>query len=222
MGFEHKIAPSILSADFARLGEEIRRVEEAGADLIHFDVMDGHFVPNLSIGVPVLKSLRKITRLPLDAHLMISEPARYLRAFAEAGANLISVHAEACDDLPGIAGQIRALGARASVAINPETRVERVLAAAEHLDMILVMSVHPGFGGQGFIGESLEKLRAVRSEIERRGLKLDIEIDGGVKIDNIAAVAAAGANVFVSGSGIFGHGDYRKIIAEMRERVARA
>ena len=222
MGFEHKIAPSILSADFARLGEEIRRVEEAGADLIHFDVMDGHFVPNLSIGVPVLKSLRKITRLPLDAHLMISEPARYLRAFAEAGANLISVHAEACDDLPGIAGQIRALGARASVAINPETRVERVLAAAEHLDMILVMSVHPGFGGQGFIGESLEKLRAVRSEIERRGLKLDIEIDGGVKIDNIAAVAAAGANVFVSGSGIFGHGDYRKIIADMRERVARA
>ncbi len=222
MGFEHKIAPSIQSADFARLGEEIRRVEEAGADLIHFDVMDGHFVPNLSIGVPVLKSLRKITRLPLDAHLMISEPARYLRAFAEAGANLISVHAEACDDLPGIAGQIRALGARASVAINPETRVERVLAAAEHLDMILVMSVHPGFGGQGFIGESLEKLRAVRSEIERRGLKLDIEIDGGVKIDNIAAVAAAGANVFVSGSGIFGHGDYRKIIAEMRERVARA
>ncbi len=222
MGFEHKIAPSILSADFARLGEEIRRVEEAGADLIHFDVMDGHFVPNLSIGVPVLKSLRKITRLPLDAHLMISEPARYLRAFAEAGANLISVHAEACDDLPGIAGQIRALGARASVAINPETRVERVLAAAEHLDMILVMSVHPGFGGQGFIGESLEKLRAVRSEIERRGLKLDIEIDGGVKIDNIAAVAAAGANVFVSGSGIFGHGDHRKIIAEMRERVARA
>jgi ribulose-phosphate 3-epimerase len=222
MGLEHKIAPSILSADFARLGEEIRRVEEAGADLIHFDVMDGHFVPNLSIGVPVLKSLRKITRLPLDAHLMISEPARYLRAFAEAGANLISVPAEVCDDLPGIAGQIRALGARASVAINPETPVERVLAAAEHLDMILVMSVHPGFGGQGFIAESLQKLRAVRSEIERRGLKVDVEIDGGVKIDNIAAVAAAGANVFVSGSGIFGHGDYRKIIAEMRERVARA
>jgi ribulose-phosphate 3-epimerase len=221
MELEHKIAPSILSADFARLGEEVQRVEEAGADLIHFDVMDGHFVPNLSIGVPVLKSLRKITRLPLDAHLMISEPARYLKAFVEAGADSLSVHAEVCDDLPGIAARIRELGARASVAINPETPVARVLAAAEHLDMILVMSVHPGFGGQGFIAESLEKLRAVRREIERRGLKVDVEIDGGVKIDNIRAVAEAGANVFVSGSGIFGHENYRKIIAEMRERVAR-
>ena len=221
MAFEHKIAPSILSADFARLGDEVRRVEEAGADLIHFDVMDGHFVPNLSIGVPVLKSLRKITRLPLDAHLMISEPARYLKAFVEAGANSISVHAEVCDDLPLIAARIHELGARASVAINPETPVERVLAAAEHLDMILVMSVHPGFGGQGFIEASLEKLRAVRREIERRGLKVDVEVDGGVKIDNIAAVAEAGANVFVSGSGIFGHENYHRIIAEMRTRVTR-
>jgi ribulose-phosphate 3-epimerase len=221
MGLEHKIAPSILSADFARLGEEVRRVEEAGADLIHFDVMDGHFVPNLSIGVPVLKSLRKITRLPLDAHLMISEPARYLRAFIETGANSISVHAEVCDDLAGIAARIHELGARASVAINPETPVERVLAAAEHLDMILVMSVHPGFGGQGFIAESLEKLRAVRREIERRGLKVDVEVDGGIKIDNIRAAAEAGANVFVSGSGIFGHENYRTIIADMRERAAR-
>ncbi|MGZ6253669.1 MAG: ribulose-phosphate 3-epimerase [Candidatus Binataceae bacterium] len=221
MGLEHKIAPSILSADFARLGDEVRRVEEAGADLIHFDVMDGHFVPNLSIGVPVLKSLRKITRLPLDAHLMISEPARYLKAFVEAGANSISVHAEVCDDLPMIAARIHELGARASVAINPETPVERVLAAAEHLDMILVMGVHPGFGGQGFIAASLEKLRAVRREIERRGLKVDVEVDGGVKIDNIAAVAEAGANVFVSGSGIFGHENYHQIIAEMRTRVAR-
>jgi ribulose-phosphate 3-epimerase len=221
MGLEHKIAPSILSADFARLGDEVRRVEEAGADLIHFDVMDGHFVPNLSIGVPVLKSLHKITRLPLDAHLMISEPARYLKAFVEAGANSISVHAEVCDDLPMIAARIHDLGARASVAINPETPVERVLAAAEHLDMILVMSVHPGFGGQGFIAASLEKLRAVRREIERRGLKVDVEVDGGVKIDNIAAVAEAGANVFVSGSGIFGHENYQQIIAEMRARVAR-
>jgi ribulose-phosphate 3-epimerase len=222
MGIEHKIAPSILSADFARLGEEIRRVEDAGADLIHFDVMDGHFVPNLSIGVPVLKSLRKITRLPLDAHLMISEPARYLRAFVEAGANSISVHAEVCDDLPAVAARIHELGARASVAINPETPVERVLAAAGHLDMILVMSVHPGFGGQGFIVESLDKLRAVRREIERRGLKVDVEVDGGVKIDNIGAVAEAGANVFVSGSGIFGHENYREMIAAMRERAARA
>src|SRR6202158_1031322 len=221
MELEHKIAPSILSADFACLGEEIHRVEEAGADLIHFDVMDGHFVPNLSIGVPVLESLRKITRLPLHAHLMISEPLRYLRTFVEAGANSISVHAEVCDDLPEIAAQIRELGARALVAINPETPVERVLAVAEHLDMILVMSVHPGFAGQSFIAESLEKLRAVRREVQRRGLKVDVQVDGGVKIDNIRAAAEAGANVFVSGSGIFGHGDYRKIIAEMRERVSR-
>jgi len=216
-----RVAPSILSADFGRLREQVGEVLAAGARVIHVDVMDGHFVPNLSIGVPVLKSLRKITRLPLDAHLMISEPARYLKAFVEAGADSISVHAEVCDDLLGIAARIRELGARASVAINPETPVDRVLAAAEHLDMILVMSVHPGFGGQGFIAESLEKLRAVRREIERRGLKVDVEIDGGVKIDNIRAVAEAGANVFVSGSGIFGHENYRKIIAEMRERVAR-
>jgi ribulose-phosphate 3-epimerase len=160
--------------------------------------------------------------LPLDAHLMISEPARYLRVFIEAGANSISVHAEVCDDLAGIAARIRELGARASVAINPETPVERVLAAAEHLDMILVMSVHPGFGGQGFIAESLEKLRAVRREIERRGLKVDVEVDGGIKIDNIRAAAEAGANVFVSGSGIFGHENYHTIIADMRERVTRA
>ena len=216
-----EILPSILSADFARLGEQVAALEQAGCRMLHLDVMDGHFVPNLSIGVPVLKSLRKITRLPLDAHLMISEPARYVRTFVEAGANSISVHAEVCDDLPGIAARIREFGARASVAINPETPVERVLAVAEHLDMILVMSVHPGFGGQSFIAESLEKLRAVRREIERRGLKVDIEVDGGIKIDNIRAAAEAGANVFVSGSGIFGHENYRTIIADMRERAAR-
>jgi ribulose-phosphate 3-epimerase len=220
MAFEHKIAPSILSADFARLGEEIRLVEKAGADLIHFDVMDGHFVSNLSVGIPVLKSVRKITKLPLDAHLMISQPARYLRDFVEAGADLISVHAEVCEDFAAMAQQIRSLGARASIAINPETPVERALAVAEHVDMILVMSVHPGFGGQGFIAESLEKLRQVRREIERRRLNVDVEVDGGVKLDNIAAVARAGANVFVSGSGIFGQSDYGKIIAEMRQHAA--
>jgi ribulose-phosphate 3-epimerase len=216
-----RIAPSILSADFTRLGKEIRRVEEAGADLIHFDVMDGHFVPNISIGIPVLKAVRKITRLPLDAHLMISEPARYVAEFVKAGADSVSVHTEVCGDLRAIAAQIRSAGARASIAINPETEPDRVLECADALDMILVMSVHPGFGGQGFIAASLEKLRAVRREIERRGLKVDVEVDGGVKIDNIAAVAEAGANVFVSGSGIFGHENYQQIIAEMRTRVAR-
>jgi ribulose-phosphate 3-epimerase len=217
-----KIAPSILSADFARLGDEIRRVEAAGADLIHFDVMDGHFVPNLSIGVPVLESVRKITRLPLDAHLMIEEPGRYLEAFVKAGADSISVHAEVCADLPAIARQMRALGIRASVAINPETSADRVIAAAEHFDMILVMSVHPGFGGQGFIPETVGKLRAVRDAIERRGLQVDVEVDGGIKVENIATVAAAGANVFVSGSGIFGKPDYGAIIAEMRDHLALA
>jgi len=211
-----KIAPSILSADFTRLGDEIHRVEGAGADLIHFDVMDGHFVPNLSIGIPVLESVRKITRLPLDAHLMIDNPERYLEAFVKAGADSISVHVEVCPDLPAIARQMHTLGIRASVAINPETAPDRVIAAAEHFDMILVMSVHPGFGGQGFIPETVGKLRAIRETIERRGLEVDLEVDGGIKIDNISTVAAAGANVFVSGSGIFGKPDYAAIISEMR------
>ncbi|HSR58311.1 MAG TPA: ribulose-phosphate 3-epimerase [Candidatus Binataceae bacterium] len=215
-----KIAPSILSADFARLGDEIRAVERAGADLIHFDVMDGHFVPNLSIGVPVLQSVRKITKLPLDAHLMISEPEKYVEVFVKSGANSVSVHAEVCPDIPKMAKRIRALGARASIGINPETPIDRVIAAAEHLDMILIMSVHPGFGGQEFIPGSLQKLREVRRELKRRGLSLDVEIDGGIKMDNVAAVKAAGANVFVSGSGIFGEKDYGKIIAEMRTIIA--
>ncbi len=222
MALADKIAPSILSADFARLGEEVRAVERAGADLIHFDVMDGHFVPNISIGVPVLKSVRKVTNLPLDAHLMITEPGKYLEPFARAGANSISVHEEVCPDIPAIAAQMRSLGVRASVAINPETGVERVLAAAEHLDMILVMSVHPGFGGQKFIPGALDKLRAIRRDLDRRGLAVDLEVDGGIKVENIADVKAAGANVFVSGSGIFGHSDYAKIIAAMREKAARA
>jgi ribulose-phosphate 3-epimerase len=218
----YKIAPSILSADFARLGEEVHRIEQAGADLIHFDVMDGHFVPNLSFGIPVLESVRKITKLPLDVHLMIEEPGRYLEQFVRAGANSISVHTEVCEDIPAIAHRMHQLGIRAAVAINPETEPTRVLDAAAHLDMILVMSVHPGFGGQGFIPESLDKVRAVRSELERRNLEVDVEIDGGIKVDNIALVARAGANVFVSGSGIFGHHNYAEIIRQMRGELQTA
>jgi ribulose-phosphate 3-epimerase len=215
----YKIAPSILSADFARLGEEVRRVEQAGADLIHFDVMDGHFVPNLSFGIPVLESVRKVTTLALDVHLMIDEPERYLEQFVRAGANSISVHAEACEDLPGVAQRMHQLGIRAAVAINPETAPTRVLDAAACLDMILVMSVHPGFGGQGFIPESLDKVRALCRELKRRSLAVDIEIDGGIKVDNIGLAAQAGANVFVSGSGIFGHSDYAAIIRQMRAEL---
>ena len=219
---QDKIAPSVLSADFARLGEEVAEVERAGADMIHFDVMDGHFVPNLSIGIPVLESLRKITRLPLDAHLMIENPQRYVEVFVKSGANSVSVHAEVCKDIPAMAKRLHDLGARASIGINPETDVQRVLPFAAQLDMILIMSIHPGFGGQEFIPEALEKLRAVRRELDRRALKVDIEIDGGVKLDNIAEVKAAGANVFVSGSGIFGQGDYRKVVKEMRDLIAHA
>jgi ribulose-phosphate 3-epimerase len=218
----YKIAPSILSADFARLGEEVRSIEQAGADLIHFDVMDGHFVPNLSFGIPVLESVRKITALPLDVHLMIENPERYLEQFFKAGANSISVHAEVCEDIPAIADRMHQLGIRAAIAINPETEPSRVLEAAAHLDMILVMSVHPGFGGQGFIPESVGKVRSIRRELKRRRLELDIEVDGGVKVDNIGLLAQAGANVFVSGSGIFGHRDYGVIIRRMREGLQEA
>lgn len=217
-----KIAPSLLAADFTRLGDEVRAVERAGADLLHFDVMDGHFVPNISMGVPILEAVRKVTKLPLDAHLMISEPEKYIEVFVKSGANSVSVHSEVCPDIPKIAKRIRDLGARASIGINPETSIDRVIAAAAHLDMILIMSVHPGFGGQEFIPASLQKLREVRRELAQRGLSLDVEIDGGVKADNIADVKAAGANVFVSGSGIFGENDYSRIIATMRDLVARA
>jgi ribulose-phosphate 3-epimerase len=216
MSRAYKIAPSILSADFARLGEEVRSIEQAGADLIHFDVMDGHFVPNLSFGIPVLESVRKITTLPLDVHLMIEHPERYLDQFVRAGANSISVHAEVCEHLPEIAHRMRQLGIRASIAINPETEPTRVLDAAAHLDMILVMSVHPGFGGQGFILESIGKVGLIHRELMRQGLEVEVEIDGGIKIDNIGSVARAGANVFVSGSAIFGHNDYGEIIRQMR------
>jgi ribulose-phosphate 3-epimerase len=214
------LAPSLLSADFASLETGIRAAESGGADAFHLDVMDGHFVPNISIGIPVMESLSKVTKLPLDAHLMISEPEQYVGQFVKAGASSVSVHSEVCPDIPKIARLIRSAGARASIGINPETPADRVLAHADQIDMILVMSVHPGFGGQEFIPEALEKLRYIRKELQRRGLKLDVEIDGGVKLDNIADVKAAGANVFVSGSGIFGHRDYKQIIDEMRRTVA--
>jgi ribulose-phosphate 3-epimerase len=216
------IAPSILSADFGRLGEEVKAVSEAGADWIHVDVMDGHFVPNLTIGPPVIRFVRQATRLPLDVHLMIETPERWLEDYARAGADLLCVHAEASPHLHRTIQAIRALGKRAAVALNPATPLAALDYVLGDLAMVLVMSVNPGFGGQAFIPQVLEKVRALRAEADRRGLALEIEVDGGIKTDNVAEVAAAGANVIVSGSGIFGEKDYAGTIRQMRRRAEEA
>jgi ribulose-phosphate 3-epimerase len=216
------IAPSILSADFGRLGEEVAAVSGAGADWIHVDVMDGHFVPNLTLGPPVIRFVRKATRLPLDVHLMIENADRWLEDYANAGADLLCVHAEACPHLHRTVQAIRALGKQAAVALNPATPLAALDYVLGDLSMVLLMSVNPGFGGQAFIPQVLGKIQALRAEADRRGLELDIEVDGGIKVDNVDAVAAAGANVIVSGSGIFGEKDYRDTIGRMRRRATEA
>ena len=211
-----KIAPSILSADFARLGDEVRAVDRAGADLIHVDVMDGHFVPNITIGPPVVEAVRRVTDLPLDVHLMIEDPDRYLGDFASAGADLLTVHVEVLPHLHRTLQAIREKGLKAGAVLNPSTPLTALEHVLGDLDLVLIMSVNPGFGGQSFIPESLAKVRRLREMIETRGLKVEIEIDGGIKVDNIAEAAAAGVDVFVSGSGIFGTPDYRETIEKMR------
>jgi len=211
------IAPSILSADFSRLGEEVQAVEAAGADWLHLDVMDGHFVPNLTIGPAVVRALRKRTGLTLDTHLMIEEPERFIPAFAEAGSDFISVHEEVASDLGSLIEQIRAHHARPAVAINPDTPLETVADILPSIDMLLVMSVNPGFGGQGFIESALAKVELAARWKRERGLSYLIEVDGGIKVDNAGRVATAGANVLVSGSGIFGTRSYRETIAAMRQ-----
>jgi ribulose-phosphate 3-epimerase len=216
-----RIAPSILSADFARLADEVARVEAGGADQIHVDVMDGHFVPNITIGVPVVASLRKVTALPLDVHLMISDPDRYLEAFAGAGAAIITVHAEAVTHLHRTLTRIRQLGAQAGVAINPATPVEAVREVVGLFDVLLVMSVNPGFGGQTFIPRSLEKVRAARTLVTTGERPAAIEVDGGVDASNAGPLAEMGASMLVAGASIFGSPDATEATRALR-RAAEA
>ena len=211
------IAPSILSADFSRLGEEIEAVTRGGATILHVDVMDGHFVPNLTVGLPVVKSLARSTKLPIDAHLMISEPGTYAQQFVEAGAKMVSVHVEADANLHRTLASIRAAGAQAGIVINPATSVNSLDEALAFADYVLVMSVNPGFGGQKFIGTSIDKVRRLRRLIDERGLNVRIEIDGGIDLENIASVVAAGAEIIVAGSAIFGASDPQAAVREMRE-----
>lgn len=211
------IAPSILSADFSRLNEEVQAVERGGATILHVDVMDGHFVPNLTIGLPVVKSLARATQLPIDAHLMISEPGRYAEQFVEAGAKMVSVHVEADAHLHRTLTSIRKAGAEAGVVINPATPVESLSEALPYADYVLVMSVNPGFGGQRFIETSIDKVRRLRQLIDERGLTTRIEIDGGIDLNNIAAVVSAGAEIIVAGSAIFGTTDPEGAVRGLRE-----
>ncbi|HVR03155.1 MAG TPA: ribulose-phosphate 3-epimerase [Polyangia bacterium] len=219
-----RVAPSILSADFGRLADEVRAVEAAGADAIHVDVMDGRFVPNITIGPVVVRAVRAATQLPLDVHLMIVEPERYVDEFARAGADLISVHLEASPHLHRTIEHIKSLGKKASVAVNPHSPLDGLDVVLPDLDMVLLMTVNPGFGGQRFIEAVVPKIEALRATIARRGLATDVEVDGGVSPDTVARVVGAGANVLVAGSAIFGAAgrDYRGAIQALREGAARA
>lgn len=210
------IAPSILSADFARLGDEIRAIEDAGADWIHADVMDGHFVPNITFGPMVVEAVRKATALPIDVHLMITAPERYIADFARAGASTICVHVESCVHLNRTVQLIRDAGARPGVVLNPATPVEAIRWVLEYLDFALVMSVNPGFGGQAFIPNSIARIAALRRMISEKGLNTLIEVDGGVSTQTIAEISAAGADVFVAGSAIFKSSNYRQTIEALR------
>ncbi len=214
-----KIAPSILSADFTRLGEEVRAVEEAGADYVHIDVMDGHFVPNITIGPMIVKAVRKVTDLPLDVHLMISEPDKFVGAFADAGTDILTVHPETVVHLHRTLHFIKESGMRPAVSLNPATPLEVLDYILEDLDMVLLMTVNPGFEAQAFIPSVLPKIRRLRENIEKRGLNVDIEVDGGINPDTVGLVSSAGANVFVAGSAIFYSRDYRETIRIMRENA---
>ena len=214
-----KIAPSILSADFSRLGDEVSAVEKAGADVIHVDVMDGHFVPNITIGPLVVQGLRKLTSLPLDVHLMIENPERYIEAFALAGANWITVHAETCSHLKTTIKKIRGLNVRPGVVLKPATSLKILHPVLGNLDLVLIMSVNPGFGGQSFIPSTLKKIERLRKMVDQHRPSLEIEVDGGVKIENIRDVSAAGGDIFVVGTGIFKTENYQETIKKLREEI---
>jgi len=209
-----QISPSILSADFSQLGNEIKRLEEGGADMIHVDVMDGHFVPNLTIGPPVIKSLRNYTKLPFDVHLMIKPVHKYIKSYAEAGANIITIHPEATDNLKDSIKHIKELGKKVGVSLNPDTKTDIIKEFLSELDLILIMSVYPGFGGQKFIPEVLSKIEELKNIKLKENLKFDIEVDGGIDFNNSKLVVKAGANILVSGTTIFknNNGDIKKNI----------
>ena len=214
-----KISPSILSADLLKLEDELKAIEEAGADYVHVDVMDGHFVPNITIGPFVAEAVSRGTTLPLDVHLMIDSPEDYVKPFVDAGSSILTVHAEACVHLHRVVQQIKELGVKAGVSLNPATPVNMLEDIIDDLDLVLIMSVNPGFSGQSFIPGSLGKIAAVRRMIDERGLTVELEVDGGIKVDNIKEAARAGADVFVSGSGVFGSDDYAGTISAMRAEV---
>ncbi|GAW68816.1 ribulose-phosphate 3-epimerase [Geoanaerobacter pelophilus] len=214
-----KIAPSILSADFARLGEEIKAIEAGGADYVHIDVMDGQFVPNITIGPLIVEAARRVTTLPLDVHLMIDAPDRYIPDFAKAGSDIIVVHAEATNHLHRTVQLIKSLGKKAGVSLNPATPLSLLDYVMEDLDLILLMTVNPGFGGQSFIEACIPKIQTLRATMDRRGIEAELEVDGGVKTDNIARISHAGADVFVAGSAVFNSPDYAATIAELKKKA---
>ena len=214
------ISPSILSADFTELGRDVRAVEDGGADWIHVDVMDGHFVPNITLGAPIVKCIRKSSTLPFDVHLMISDPYKYIPDFVNAGSDIITFHAEADSDIEKTIDLILASGKKAGLSVKPKTPVEAVYPYLDKLSMVLVMTVEPGFGGQSFMEDMMPKVSAVRSEIDRRGLDVDIQVDGGINKDTISIAAKAGANVFVSGNAIFSSDNAEKTIADFKARAS--
>jgi ribulose-phosphate 3-epimerase len=213
-----EIAPSILSADFSRLGEEIKAVSSGGATVLHVDVMDGHFVPNITIGLPVVRSIRKVTDMTIDTHLMIDDPGRYAAKFVEAGADMVSIHVEADNHIHRTLCSIRDAGAKAGIAINPATPLVLLEEALPYADFILLMSVNPGFGGQSFIPTSLQKLRRLRQMIDDKGFKTKIEIDGGIDLENIASIVESGAEIIVAGSAVFGGGEPEMAVKELIEK----